>query len=186
MNDEQDVIGKSRNMVLFIAISLDGYIAAEDDSLEWLFEVDGEGDNGYSDFYETVDTIILGKRTYDWIMNHQEGEFPYKDKECFVFTRSSFDETEDVKFVHEDIVEFTDNLKKKKGKNIWLVGGSDLLQSFLKENMIDEFIITVAPTLIGKGIPLFKEGFEQLELTLRNTRRFNQFVELHYSRKEKP
>lgn len=52
------------------------------DSLDWLFKVEGEGDNGYSEYYETVDTIIIGKRTYDWIVNQENGQFPYKNKEC--------------------------------------------------------------------------------------------------------
>ena len=82
-------MGKRRNLVLFIASSLDGYIATKDESLEWLFKVEGEGDNGYSDFYETVDTVLMGKRTYDWVMEQEIEEFPYKNKECYVFTRSS-------------------------------------------------------------------------------------------------
>ncbi|WP_338322965.1 hypothetical protein [Oceanobacillus halophilus] len=59
---------KKRKLLLFIASSLDGYIAAKDESLEWLYNVDGEGDNGFSEFYDTVDTVLLGKRTYDWVM----------------------------------------------------------------------------------------------------------------------
>jgi dihydrofolate reductase len=77
-----------RNIVLFIAQSLDGYIATKEDSLDWLFKVEGEGDNGYSEFYEEIDTIIMGKRTYDWIMNYEKGQFPYKNKNCYVFSRS--------------------------------------------------------------------------------------------------
>ena len=76
-----------RKVVLFIATSLDGYIATENDSLDWLYKVEGEGDNGYSEFYETVDTILMGRRTYDWILKHVTGDFPYKNKECFVFSR---------------------------------------------------------------------------------------------------
>jgi len=72
---------------LYFATSLDGYIATEDESLEWLFNVEGEGDNGYSEFYETVDTILMGNKTYEWIIRHETGEFPYKNKDCYVFTR---------------------------------------------------------------------------------------------------
>ncbi|OIJ17199.1 hypothetical protein BKP37_01310 [Anaerobacillus alkalilacustris] len=173
-------MNKKRSLVLFIATSLDGYIATKDESLDWLFNVEGEGDNGYSEFYDTVDTILMGKKTYDWIMKHEEGEFPYKNKECYVFTRSNMDDTEDVSFINEDIVSFTNKLKNQEGKNIWIVGGGDLLQSFVKEKLVDEIILTVAPTVIGNGIPLFKEGSYQLELLLEGTRTFNQFVELHY------
>lgn len=170
----------NRKLVLFIATSLDGYIATKDESLEWLFNVEGEGDNGYSEFFDTVDTILIGKKTYDWVMKYENGNFPYKDKECYVFTRTNIEDNDHVKFINGDIVNFTNNLKNKEGKNIWIVGGGELLHHFIKEKLVDEFFITVAPTIIGNGIPLFKEGDYNLELTLLGTRQFNQFVELHY------
>ncbi|MBS4202260.1 dihydrofolate reductase [Bacillus sp. FJAT-49732] len=169
-----------RRIVLFIAQSLDGYIATKEDSLDWLFKVEGEGDNGYTEFYETVDTILIGKRTYDWIMNYEKGQFPYQNKDCYVFSRSSLSDTNDVKFINEDIVAFTKNLIKEEGKNIWIVGGGDLLHTFLKGKLVDELILTIAPTILGEGIPLFKVGDYQLDLKLKGTRTFNQFVELHY------
>ena len=177
-------MNKKRNVVLFIATSLDGYIATKDESLEWLFKVEGEGDNGFSAFYETVDTVLMGKRTYDWVMKQEEGNFPYKDKECYVFTRSSIEDTEDVKFVKGDITNFVNHLKHQDGKNIWIIGGGELLHAFIQEKVVDELIITVAPTIIGNGIPLFREGDHQLELSLKGTRSFNQFVELHYEVKK--
>ncbi|MFF2753111.1 dihydrofolate reductase family protein [Psychrobacillus sp. NPDC058041] len=173
-------MSKKRKLVLYIAKSIDGYIATKDESLEWLFNVEGEGDNGYSDFYETVDTVLIGKKTYDWIVKHDAGEFPYINKECYVFTRTSIKDTEDVKFVNDDIVSLINKLKNQEGRNIWIVGGGELLQYFVKEKLVDEIILTVAPTIIGKGIPLFKEGDYQLDLSLKGTRIFNQFVELHY------
>lgn len=169
-----------RDLVLFIATSLDGYIATKDESLEWLFNVEGEGDNGYSDFYATVDTVLMGKRTYDWIIRHETGEFPYKNKECYVFTRSTIEDTEDVKFINDDIVRFTNKLKNQDGRSIWLVGGGELVQAFMENKLVDEIILTVAPTIIGKGIPLFKEGDYQVDLTFKETRKHNQFVELRY------
>lgn len=173
-------MNNQRKLVLFIAQSLDGFIATKDDSLDWLFKVEGEGDNGYTEFFETIDTILIGKRTYDWIMKHENGQFPYKDKSCFVFSRTRNNDTDHVKFINEDIVTFTNNLKKEDGKNIWIVGGGDLLHTFLKENLVDELILTIAPKIIGEGIPLFKESNYQLDLCLKGTRTFNQFVELHY------
>jgi len=173
-----------RKLVLYIAQSLDGYIATKDDSLEWLFHVEGEGDNGYSDFYETVDTILIGNRTYDWIMDYEKGNFPYKGKECYVFSRTSKENTEYVQFVQGDILPFVNNLKDHSGKNIWMVGGGNLLHSFLEENLVDELIVTIAPTVIGDGIPLFKAGDYKLNLDLKGTRTFNQFVELQYEVKK--
>ncbi|MDW0109503.1 dihydrofolate reductase family protein [Sporosarcina aquimarina] len=172
---------KERKIVLYIAQSLDGYIATKEDSLDWLFKVEGEGDNGYSEFYETIDTILIGKRTYDWIMEQEKGQFPYPNKDCYVFSRSQSDDTNEVKFVNEDIVNFTNDLKKEDGRNIWIVGGGDILHTFLMEKLIDELIVTVAPTIIGEGIPLFKAGNYQLDLTFAGTRTFNQFVELRYT-----
>ena len=72
-------------------------------------------------------------------------------------------------------------MKKEEGKDIWIVGGGDILHTFIKEKLVDELIVTVAPTIIGEGIPLFKAGDYQLDLSLRGTRTFNQFVELHYT-----
>ncbi|WP_313235627.1 dihydrofolate reductase family protein [Sporosarcina ureae] len=172
---------KQRKLVLFIAQSLDGYIATKDDSLDWLFEVEGEGDNGYSEFSETIDTVLMGKRTYDWIMEQEQGQFPYTNKNSYVFTRSSVTDTKDVTFINEDIVDFISNLKKEEGKDIWIVGGGDILHTFLKEKLVDELIVTIAPTIIGEGIPLFKPDNYKLDLSLRSTRTFNQFVELHYT-----
>ena len=169
-----------RKIVLYIASSLDGYIATEEHSLDWLFAVEGEGDNGISKFYETVDSLLMGRVTYDWIMDYEKGEFPYKGKECYVFSKSRKEENEYVTFVNEDIPQFTKNLKNKKGKTIWLVGGGDLLDTFMKEKLVDEIIITIAPVLIGSGIPLFKNYNFQASLSLKEINRFNQFVELHY------
>jgi dihydrofolate reductase len=173
-------MSNQRKVVLYIAASLDGYIATEDESLDWLFKIESEGDAGYSDFYETVDTILMGRRTYEWIMAMEKGKFPYENKECYVFSNTLNGKTENVEFVYEDVVSFTTKLKSKAGKNIWIVGGGELLHLFLKNKLVDEYIITIAPTLIGKGIPLFKVADYELELELIDVKRFNQFAQLHY------
>jgi len=165
---------------LYIASSLDGYIATEKHNLDWLFAVEGEGDGGYSKFYDTVDTILIGRITYDWIMAFEKGDFPYKGKECYVFSRTKKDDNEYVTFIHEDAVQFAKNLKNKNGGNIWIVGGGELLSTFIKENLVDELIVSITPVLLGKGIPLFKNNDFQIPLSLKSVNRFNQFVELHY------
>lgn len=172
---------QERKVVLFIATSLDGYIATKDESPEWLVKVDGEGDNGFSEFYETIDTLLMGKRTYDWLLAQGLTEFPYQDKACYVFTRSNaLKNTRDVTFVNQNLTSFVNDLKKQPGKNIWLVGGGELFFSFMQEYLIDELIITIAPTIIGQGIPLFKEGNIQHNLTLIDKTQYNQFITLHY------
>lgn len=173
-----------RKLMLFIAMSLDGYIAGKDESLDWLFKVEGEGDNGYSKFYDTVDTVLMGRKTYDWLLKHVDGTFPYEGKECFVFSRSLGTDNSNVNFVSADIVSFTNLLKEKDGKNIWLVGGGNLLQTFLQEDLVDEIILTLAPTVIGNGIPLFQQSDKEIELSLMNMSQYNQFVELHYEVKK--
>ena len=172
-----------RKVVLYIATSLDGYIATENDSLEWLFKTAGEGDNGYSEFIKTVDTIILGRRTYDWIINNESGKFPYQNQKCYVFSNSMSEKNKNVEFINEDTSDFLSKIKESGGKNIWIVGGGELLHHFIKEKLIDDYIITVAPILIGKGIPLFKKINVEVDLELKSIRRFNQFVELHYKAK---
>ncbi|MDK2807895.1 MAG: hypothetical protein PWP24_629 [Clostridiales bacterium] len=94
-----------RKLVLYIASSLDGYIATKDHQLDWLFSVEGEGDNGYSAFYDTVDTILIGRVTYDWIMEHENGAFPYQGKECYVFSRAKKEDNEQVTFLQEKLVD---------------------------------------------------------------------------------
>ncbi len=170
-----------RKLILFVAASLDGYIATADHNLDWLFAVEGEGDNGYSEFYDTVDTVLMGRITYDWIVEHQDGDFLYRGKECYVFTRSPRPAGKDAVFISGDIVSFTRELKNKGGGNIWLVGGGELLDAFLKEKLVDEFIVTVAPVLLGDGIPLFRPNIVQTALMLKSMTRFNQFATLHYT-----
>ena len=169
-----------RKLVLYIASSLDGYIATEEHNLDWLFATEGEGDNGYSAFYDTVDTVLIGRITYDWIMEHEKGDFPYKGKECYVFSKTQREDNEYVKFICDDVVRFTNNLKNMNGKRIWLVGGGNLLDTFIKEKLVDELIVTITPVLLGKGIPLFRNNGFQTHLSLKSIKRFNQFIELHY------
>ncbi|WP_078394528.1 dihydrofolate reductase family protein [Shouchella patagoniensis] len=174
-------MSEKRNVVLFIATSLDGYIATEEEQLDWLFEVEGEGDNGFSAFYETIDTVLMGRKTYDWINNADNmDEFLYKDKRSVVFTRSTLEDNDHTHFINQNIEGFVKQIKQEKGKKIWLVGGGQLVSTFLENNLLDEVIVTVAPKIIGKGIPLFPEGTYKQNLSLEGVQTFNQFVELRY------
>lgn len=172
-----------RKISCFIAASLDGYIATADDSLDWLFKVEGEGDAGYADYIKNVDTIVMGRRTYEWVMEQEAGKFPYTDQECYVYTSTRTGHDDFVTFTDEEVAAFAKRLQKQPGKDIWVIGGSQLLHAFLEERLIDEFIISIAPTLIGSGIPLFQEsGFEQ-EFTLKSVKQYGQFAQLHLLRK---
>jgi len=167
-------------LVLYIASSLDGYIATEKHNLDWLFAAEGEGDNGFAKFYDMVDTVLLGRVTYEWILRHETGVFPYQGKECYVFSRTKRENNAFVTFVHEEVVPFVENLKNKDGRTIWLVSGGELLRTFLDANLVDELIVTVAPVLLGRGIPLFRTHDFQTRLSLESINRYGQFVELHY------
>ncbi|MFP7298684.1 dihydrofolate reductase family protein [Neobacillus niacini] len=167
-------------VVFYGAISLDGYLARENHALDWLFGTEGEEETGYQEFYDSVGTILMGRNTYDQISILSPDRFPYEGKPCYVFSRTMQDHTEHVTFVNEDIVGFTQSLKKQEGKRIWMVGGGEVLQQLLQEKVVDEFIIQIAPAIIGRGIPLFVEGDQENELTLVDVRRYKQFAELHY------
>jgi dihydrofolate reductase len=170
----------SRKLILYIAASVDGYIATEEDSLEWLFESEGEGDNGYFAFYETIETILLGRRTYDWILEKEKGNFPYKNKTSYVFSKTQASKAEWVEFVNVDPVAFTKKLKEEEGGPIWLAGGGGLIQPLLKAGLVDELILTFAPALIGKGIRLFNPDDYEFRLVLKDMKRYGQMAELHY------
>ena len=177
---------EKRKIILFIATSLDGFIATEDGDLGWLFAVEGEDDNGFGAFYETIDTIVLGRKTYDDVLRMTKGEYPHRDRINYVFSSEENEDDENVHFVKEEIVHFAERLKSESGKDIWFVGGSSLLASFMANGLIDEFIITVAPVLLGKGIPLFGGDFHKLKLELLKTTRMGQFVQNHYIMADKP
>lgn len=176
-------MGNQRKLIFYGAVSVDGYIARENDSLDWLIGTEGEEDVAYSDFYGTVDTILMGRKTYDQILVQSPDEFPYQGKQCYVFSRSLTGSNEFVDFINDDITEFTKSLKDQEGKRIWIVGGGEVLYSLLQAKLVDEFIIQIAPSIIGRGFPLFKPGDQENKLKLVDVRRYKQFAELHYELK---
>ncbi|MCL6443457.1 MAG: dihydrofolate reductase family protein [Alicyclobacillus sp.] len=169
-----------RKLVFYGAVSLDGYLARKDGALDWLFATEGEEDMGYADFYATVDTVLMGRKTYDQILINSPDRFPYKGKECCVFSRTLTGTTSAVQFVNDDIVEFTRWLKSREGKSIWMVGGGEALHPLIRAQLVDEFIIQIAPSIIGRGIPLFLPGDVNFRLLLVDVKRYKQFAELHY------
>ena len=162
-------------ILVYIASSLDGYIARENGDIDWLPEVT---ESGYDAFYKSVDTVIMGKTTYDQVLTF--GKYPYKDKKSFVFTRSTNqDKDENVEFL-SDVEKFVKDGFHNAGENIWLVGGAQIIASFLKQGAVDEIIISVIPVLLGKGIPLFKDIENETKLEFVKTERHSQLVDLYY------
>ncbi len=165
---------------LYIATTLDGYIATEDDKIDWLFEVSGDGDNGYGNFMHTIRTVIMGMKTYDWLMNDEsviKNGWPYSEQDSYVFTRQNQSANTAVTFVNPDnIREFISTL----AGDIWVVGGGEIIQLFLENGCVDEMQITIAPVLLGNGRRLFPSGNYAEKLKLIETKTYGQFVELHY------
>jgi len=169
-----------RQVILFIATSLDGYIARTDGSIDWLFT---DQDYGYTAFSAGVDTIIMGRKTYEQVLTF--GEFPYAGKECFVFSRNPARGSDDrVVFLDDDPSDLLGRLRSRTGKNIWLVGGSELIHEFVLQDLIDTCVISIHPVILGSGIPLFRAPLPQQSLVLRDTTTFNTgLVQLTYTRK---
>ena len=169
-----------RKLILYIASSLDGYIATHDDDLSFLELVQKEEeDYGYSEFLSTVDTVILGRRTYDWVSKHIES--PYSGKKVYVITKSQKENIGNIVFYSDDLKELIQKLKNSDGKHIFCDGGAELVNSLLRENLFDELIISVIPILLGDGIRLFKEGLPQTNLELVSAKTFSTgLVQLHY------
>lgn len=176
-----------RKIKLYIATSLDNYIARPNGEIDWLetFPTPEGEDFGYAAFMETVTTTLMGNKTYQQVLGF-DMPFPYADKENFVFTRQKgLEPTEHVQFVSENIISFIQSLKEKPGKNIWLIGGGQLNTVLLNHDLIDEMILTVLPIVLGEGIPLFGGKPEEQIFNLLNHQVFdNGFVQLTYQRKD--
>ena len=161
-------------ILVYIATSLDGYIARKNGSIDWLPE---SSESSYDAFYKSIDTVIMGKTTYDQVLTF--GEYPYKDKKSFVFSKTRKNNDDNVEFV-SDIEKFVKDGFSGAGKNIWLVGGAKIIASFLKIGVVDEIITTIIPVLLGKGIPLFQNIENKINLELVKTEKYDQLVDLHY------
>lgn len=173
-----------RKVILYIAISLDGYIAKPDGEISWLSEVEKEGeDYGYHKFIQTVDSVILGRKTYDKVLSFGI-PFPHRDKECFVITHQSKPHIGKINFYNGELKKLIDTLKRQKGKNIFVDGGAEIVNALMKENLIDEFIISTIPIFLGNGIKLFQDNRPEINLQLVKTKSFDSgLVQLHYKRK---
>lgn len=169
-----------RRVKLFIATSLDGYIARADGRVDWLFT---DADYGYAAFYDSVDAVIMGRRTYDDALGF--GPYPYADKAGYVFSHSRpAASSEHVSFVSERPAALVASLRGEAGRDIWLVGGASLTASFLDNDLVDDFIVSVHPILLGSGIPLFPRQGRELSLALAGVTSFDSgLVQLRYERR---
>ena len=156
-------------IILYIAASLDGYIARETGDVDWL---PTNTDSGYDKFYKSIDIVVMGKKTYDQILTF--GEYPYKEKKSFVFSRdNSQTRDENVEFA-SNVEEFAKKLTSIVSRgDIWLVGGSELLSAFLRHKLVNEIIISVIPIVLGNGIPLFQNIDQEIKLELMKITKYS-------------
>ncbi|MEZ2389994.1 dihydrofolate reductase family protein [bacterium RCC_150] len=140
----------------YVASSLDGFIATNDDDLGWLLQFeDADGvTDGYEDFMAGVGCVVMGGRTYRWLLDHEPGKWPYPGIPCWIFTHHEYGAPEgaDITFVRGDVREFArDLIADAREKNVWLVGGGNLVAQFAAAGLLHEMIVTVIPVALGSG-----------------------------------
>ncbi len=171
-----------RKLILYIACSLDGYIAAENDNIDFLNSVAVEAeDYGYEEFIKTVDTVIVGRKTYDKVLS-MGYDFPHADKESYIITRTPKESIGNIHFYNASIVELVHDLKNKPGKNIFCDGGAEVVNLLLSNKLFDEMYISIIPCLLGSGTKLFKENKIESQIKLISSKSFESgLVQLHYA-----
>ncbi|MGC4058629.1 MAG: dihydrofolate reductase family protein [Chitinophagaceae bacterium] len=176
-----------RKVSIFIAMSLDGYIAKPNDDLSFLKLVEKEGeDYGYAAFTETIDTLIIGRKTYDYVLREiGSSHYDNGQRDIYVITRTERPKAGRTIFYTGDIAALIKRLRQEKGKNIYCDGGAEVINELLKLDLIDEFIISVVPVLLGGRTRLFKEGIPEHILECIEVKTFQTgLAQLHYRRKK--
>ncbi len=170
-----------KNMILYIAQSIDGYIADDNNSLDWLMKYNDiilesreEIKNSYPNFIKNIDVIVYGKKTYSWLMQ-EINKNPYQDNYDILISNNK---------VEDDTISKQCNLEEflsldLKNKNIWIVGGSSIILQLMELDLINEMIITTIPEIIGGGIKLFQTN-KKTTWKLQKTYNDNSIIECHY------
>lgn len=175
----------------YTATSIDGFIADESNSLDWLFEVDEGTENPFGEFFEGIGAFAMGATTYEWVLEHdnllaepENWHDMYGDVPCWVFTHRDlppvpdanvFMISGDVRRVHDAMV------VAAQGKNVWLAGGGNLVSQFVAEGLLDEIILGIAPTILGEGVPMLRRRLLVDDLILTGARAVGQFAYLTYA-----
>lgn len=171
--------------ILYIAISLDGYVAKLDGSIDWLASPETEGeDYGYSEFYHSIDALVMGSATYEQVVGF--GEWVYAGKPSYVLTQRNLSTTrDDVFFVQNGVEEVLKTLTEQHHQRVWIVGGGKIASLFIQQELVDEYILFVMPTLLGSGLPLF-QSVPELKLDLVGLDSYDSGVaKLHYKKKSR-
>jgi dihydrofolate reductase len=161
-----------RKVKLFVASSLDCCIAREDGGIDWLYT---DADYGYEKFYDSIDTIIMGRKSYEQSLTFDV--YPYKGKKVYVFTRKKVrrnNNEQDCEYIDTNIQDFVTNLTQLIGKDIWLLGGGEIVSVLLNAGLVDEIILSIHPIILGTGIPLLKNIQKEVNLKLENSMSFGR------------
>lgn len=172
-----------RKTILFIAMSLDGYIAGRDGSVDWLRgQEPGQDDmSSYDAFIRGIDTVVMGWTTYHQIVTQlSPGQWAYGGMTSYVLTHRPLPSTEEIRFVREDTCALIRRLKREPGKDIWICGGAGVIQPLLRDALIDRFHLSVIPVILGDGIRLFQPMDTGIPLRSAAVRRYNGIVDLVY------
>ena len=175
-----------RKVILFIAMSLDGYIADEKGGVGWLNgqDISAENVDTYSVFVRDVDTVIMGWDTYHQIvMQLSPGEWVYVNLTSYVITHRKLLPQKEIFFTEKAPADLVKELKNKEVKSIWICGGANIVQQLVQMDLIDEYYISVIPTVLGSGIRLFGTTPDEIKLKLIYTQNYNGIVELVYTRR---
>ena len=175
-----------RKVILYIAMSLDGYIADRKGNVNWLAGQDDAGEqiDTYGAFINEVDTVVMGWNTYRQITTElSPEEWPYQGLTTYVITHRRQPSSADIRFVQEEPCSLVRRLREEQGRAIWICGGSRIIQPLVQEDLLDEYHISVIPTILGAGLPLFAEISQKIKLKLRSTQVYNGIVESVYVRR---
>lgn len=166
-----------KKIILYIAASLDQYIAEPDGGLEWLtgFPNPEKIDYGYNDLLASIDMVIMGGKTYRELLN-MDIIWPYSNQRTYVVSHHNWSENKNIKFITENVIETISNLRNEVGKDIWLVGGGELISILLAADLIDEMQIAYIPVILGKGIPLFPDQPKESKWELARNKLYNSGV----------
>jgi dihydrofolate reductase len=185
MPDDIDVIGTIQMNYVYIATSIDGYIATADGGIDWLHDLPNpdNSDYGYSQFIANIDAMVMGRRTFEKVQTF--GEWPYAVKVFVLSSRLTEVPPElagKIEFLSGSTGEIISTINSRGFNNLYIDGGL-VVQSFLAEDLIDELIVTRIPILLGAGIPLFGELVKPLRFTHKSTEVYdNSLVKSHFSR----
>ena len=175
-----------RKVTLFIAMSLDGYIADKDGGVDWLNgqEEDGENMDTYSEFIKTIDTIIIGWNTYHQLTSElSPEEWVYPEQVSFVITHREIPSTERIRFTSESPCDLVKRLREEEGNGIWICGGASIVRQLMETDLIDTLHISVIPTLLGDGVRLFGPLEKEQKLRLVKTQSYNGITDLVYEKR---